>query len=284
MQDPFPNQFFRRYSFIVDIPTVEEYRVLVMSFGTMLDDSFSYAKAGVWGKWKHWLFLIICLIIFPLILGYMVRIYRGEKPAPELKEWGTLFIDGLKLLAVSLIYALPIILLVIAAFLPLISTFISAGALSVDFAAMTEAQTEQWMTSHPQILSAIGTMFILLLVAVIIAIVISIFSFIGSVRFARTGRIGEGFNFSEILAQIRRIGWFTYIAALIIIGAIGVIFWLLLHIFSLIPVIGQIVYLIVMIVLYPPFVMFTSRYAALVYECGEPASATVPGRTAPNAG
>jgi hypothetical protein len=25
-----------------------------------------------------------------------------------------------------------------------------------------------------------------------------------------------------------------------------------------------------MIVLYPPFVLFVSRYAALVYECGEP--------------
>jgi hypothetical protein len=242
----------------------------------MLDDSFSYAKDGVWGKWKHWLLLMASLIIFPLILGYIVRIYRGEKPAPQLERWGTMFIDGLKLLVVSLIYALPVILLVIAAFLPLLSTFVSSGALSVDFAAMSEAQTEQWMTSHPQILSAIGTMVIVLLLAVIVAIVISIFSFIGTIRFARTGKIGEGFNFSEILAQIGRIGWLKYIAALVIIGVIGVIFWLLLHIFSFIPVIGKFVFLIVAIVAYPPFVLFVSRYAALVYECGEPAPAPVP--------
>ncbi|MGA2162198.1 MAG: DUF4013 domain-containing protein [Methanoregula sp.] len=253
-----------------------------MSFGSMLDDSFSYAKEGVWGKWKHWLLLIASMIIFPLILGYMVRIYRGEKPAPELKEWGTLFIDGLKLLAVSLIYALPIILLALAAFLPFIAAFTSSGAFSMDFTAMTEAQTEQWLTSHPEIMSAAGLMLILLLVTLIIAIIITIFSFIGSVRFARTGRIGEGFNFSEILGQIRRIGWLTYIAALIIIGVIGIVFWLLLHIFSFIPVIGGIVFLIVAIVLYPPFILFVSRYAALVYECGDPG--TVPLELPPTQG
>ena len=250
----------------------------------MLDDSFSYAKEGVWGKWKHWLLLMASLIIFPLILGYIVRIYRGEKPAPELERWGTLFIDGLKLLVVNLLYALPIILLAIAAFLPLLSTFISSGAFSVNFAAMSDTQAEQWMTSHPEILSAIGTMIILLLIAVIVAIVISIFSFIGSVRFARTGKIGEGFNFPEILAQIGRIGWLTYIAALIIIGVIGVIFWLLLHIFSVIPVIGEFVFLIVAIVAYPLFVLFVSRYAALVYECGEPAPAPVPAEQPPTQG
>jgi len=249
---------------------------MVMSFGTMLDDSFSYAKEGVWGKWKQWLLLIISLIIFPLILGYIVRIYRGEKPAPELKEWWAMFVDGLKLLVVSIIYALPIILLAIAAFLPLISAFVSSGALSLDFAAMTDAQAEQWLTAHPEILSAAGLMVVLLLVTLIVAVIITVFSFIGSVRFARTGRIGEGFNFTDILAQISRIGWFTYIAALIIIGVIGVVFWLLLHIFSFIPVFGEIVFLIVALVAYPPFVLFVSRYAALVYECGEPVPAPVP--------
>jgi len=250
--------------------------VMVMSFGTMLDDSFSYAKDGVWGKWKHWLLLIVSLIIFPLILGYIVRIYRGEKPAPELKEWWAMFIDGLKLLVVNIIYALPVILLAIAAFLPLISAFIASGALSLDFATMTDAQADQWLTTHPEILSAAGLMIVLLLVTLIVAIIVTIFSFIGSIRFARTGRIGEGFNFQEILAQISRIGWLTYIAALIIIGIIGVVFWLLLQIFSLIPVIGGIIFLVVAIVLYPPFVLFVSRYAALVYERGEPAPAQAP--------
>ena len=239
----------------------------------MLDDSFSYAKEGTAGNKKRWLLLIICLIFFPLILGYIVRIYRGEKPAPDLKEWGLMFIDGLKLFVVCLIYALPVILLAIAAFLPLLSAFISSGALSMDFASMTDVQAEQWLSAHPEILSAAGLMFVLLLVTLIVAIVVTIFSFIGTMRFARTGKMGEGFNFSAILTRIKRIGWLTYIAALIILCVIGVIFWLVLHIFSLVPVIGEFLFIIVALVAYPPFALFMSRFAALVYELGEPAPA-----------
>ncbi len=242
----------------------------------MLDDSFSYAKDGVAKDGKRWLLLIVCLIIFPLILGYLVRVYRGEKPAPELKEWGSMFIDGLKLLAVCIVYALPIILLAIAAFLPLISAFVASGALSMDFASMTETQTELWLSAHPEILSAAGLMLILLLVTLIVAIVITIFSFIGTVRFARTGKMGEAFNFTEILARIGKIGWLTYIAALIVLCVIGVIFGIVLHLFSLVPVVGEFLFVLVALVAYPPFILFSGRFSALVYELGEPVPTAEP--------
>jgi len=247
-----------------------------MSFGTMLDDSFSYAKDGVVKDGKRWLLLIVSLIIFPLILGYLVRIYRGETPAPELKGWGGMFIDGLKLLAVCIVYALPIILLAIAAFLPLISAFVSSGALSMDFAAMTETQTELWLSAHPEILSAAGLMLALLLVTLIVAIVITIFSFIGTMRFARTGKMGEAFNFSAILSRIGKIGWFTYIAALIVLGIISVIFWIVLHLFSLVPVAGEFLFILAVLVAYPPFILFSGRFSALVYELGEPVPSAEP--------
>ena len=107
----------------------------------MLDDSFAYAKEGVWGKWTRWILLIVSMIIFPLILGYMVRIYRGEKPAPELEDWWTLFIDGLKLLVVQIVYLAPVILLIILAFIPLISTLVTSGVFSQDFSSMSDSQS-----------------------------------------------------------------------------------------------------------------------------------------------
>lgn len=247
-----------------------------MSFGIMLGDSFSFAKDGVVKDGKRWLLLIASLIIFPLILGYLVRIYCGETPAPALKEWWSMFVDELKLLAVCIVYALPVILLAIAAFLPLISAFISSGALSMDFTSMTETQTELWLSAHPEVLSAAGLVVLLLLMTLLVGIVITIFSFIGTVRFARTGQMGEAFNFSAILSQIKRMGWFTYIAALIVICVIGLIFGIILHLFSLVPVVGEYLFIIVALVAYPPFVLFVSQYAALVYECGEPAPVQVP--------
>ncbi|MCX6699212.1 MAG: DUF4013 domain-containing protein [Methanomicrobiales archaeon] len=247
-----------------------------MDFGQMLDESFAYAKGSVWGKWSQWLLLLVSLIIFPFILGYIVRIYRGEKQAPELKLWGSMFFDGLKLLIVQIIYALPVILLIIAAFLPLVSTLVTSGSFHVNFARMSDAQVEQWFISHPEFISAAGLMIVFLLLAVIFAIFITIFSFIGTVRFARTARISEAFNFSAILAQIGRIGWINYIVALLIITIIGFIFSMIPNIISFIPVIGSFIGLVVMVVLCVPFVVFTSRYAALVYESGEETVSPVP--------
>ena len=171
-----------------------------MDFGGMLDDSFAYAKDGVWEKWTRWLLLIVSMVIFPFILGYIARIYRGKKPAPEPGKWGALFIDGLKLLLVQILYFLPVILLVILAFIPMISTLITSGAFSENFGKMTDSQSEQWLSSHPELLSAAGVMAVLLLIALVLAIIISVFSFLGVVRFARTRSISEAFNFSHYLS------------------------------------------------------------------------------------
>ena len=78
-----------------------------MDYGNMLSDSFSYAKGAVWGKWVEWILLAISTIIFPLIMGYMVRIYSGVKPAPEADNWVGMFIDGLKLWIIAIIFAIP---------------------------------------------------------------------------------------------------------------------------------------------------------------------------------
>ena len=235
-----------------------------MDYGTILNDSFQYAKDAVWDKWKQWLLLLVSMIIFPFILGYCVRIYQGDRPAPELEKWGSLFVDGLKLFVVELIYAAPIILLIIIAFLPFFSTLISAGILSENTAAMTDSQAEQFFVSHPEILSSIGTMLVVIVVAVVLAIMIGIISFIGTVRFARTGRIAEGFNFSAILDLIQKIGWINYLLALIIIAVIGSVYGFVMNLVMMIPVLG----LVIWFFLYPPFIIFMSRYAALVYDHG----------------
>jgi hypothetical protein len=249
----------------------------------LLDDSFAYAKEGVWERWTRWMLLIVSMLIFPLILGYMVRIYRGEKPAPEPGKWLALFIDGLKLLLVQIIYLLPVILLVILAFIPLISTLVTSGVLSQDFSSMSDSQFEQWLDSHPGLITELlftgGFMIILLMVAIIMAIIITLFSFLGIVRFARTRSISEAFNFSAIRAHIGRIGWVNYFFALITITVVGFIFSMILNFFSFIPVIGIFIEFLVMGILYVPFILFSARFSALVYDIGEETSPQVSDKT-----
>jgi hypothetical protein len=74
------------------------------------------------GKWKEWLLLIIAtvLICIPL-LGYTLRVLRGEKPAPGVTGWGTLIVDGIKYFIVSLIWAIPcLVVLIILAIIALL--------------------------------------------------------------------------------------------------------------------------------------------------------------------
>lgn len=100
-----------------------------MVIGKTIDGAYFYAKDGLLGKWQKWILLIISCIIFPLFMGYMMRIYRGLKPAPELDEWGNMFIDGIKLWIVEIIFALPIIFL----------DFVLLGTASVAFISTLKA-------------------------------------------------------------------------------------------------------------------------------------------------
>ncbi|WAC06111.1 MAG: DUF4013 domain-containing protein [Methanoregula sp.] len=214
-----------------------------MDYGGMVGESFAYAKDGVWEKWNKWLMLIIATILLGIPLaGYCLKVLRGEKPAPEVTDWGTLFVDGIKAIIVVLIYAIPIIIVEV-----LMIGGMAAGAMSGDPNAM---------------MAAIGAMLIGLLIVVILAIIIAIFEIIGIIRFARTGSIGEAFNFGAILATIAKIGWVTYIIALIVYVIVAVIFGIVVTILMMIPILGFILYLC----LIPPWALLAARYFCLIYD------------------
>jgi hypothetical protein len=214
-----------------------------MDYGNMVGDSFEYAKEAVVGKWNQWLMLIIATILLGLpLMGYALKVLRGEKPAPEVNDWGTLFIDGIKYLIVSLIYAIP----------ALIVLFLAVGV-SV-LGAMSGDPTAT--------MAAIGGMMIGLLIFFVILLITAIFEIIGMVRFARTGSIGEAFNFSAILATIGKIGWVPYIIALVVLGVVGVIFAIIVGIIQMIPILGFIIYLC----LIAPWTLFITRYICQLYD------------------
>jgi Protein of unknown function (DUF4013) len=216
-----------------------------MDYGKIVGDSFDYAKEGLEGKWRRWFLLLISCIIFPLIMGYMMRIYRGATPAPEPDQWGSLFLDGIRLLVVGIVYALPVIILGIA---------ILGSAGIVLFMEGANPYT------NPEVfIGLLGAIFIGVLILLIVAIIIGLFSTIAYVRFARTGSFGEAFNFGAIIDYIGKIGWLSYILALVILVIIVSIIKIIL---MTIPFIG----IILLFLLSPFIILFAARYITLVYD------------------
>ncbi|HDR72686.1 MAG TPA: DUF4013 domain-containing protein [Methanoculleus sp.] len=218
-----------------------------MEIGEMLGDSFEYTREGLMGEWKKWILLIICYIIFPLMGGYVVRIYRGARPAPEVDDWVGMFIDGIKLLIIGVVYALPVIL---------VGAVLIGGSVLAFSTGNSAANV-----------AGVGVLLVGMLVVFILAILISLIAVLGMVRFARKDSMGEAFNFSAILEAIGKIGWVEYIVALVVLWIVMVVVQFILGFFMSIPLIGWIIGLFIG----PALAIFSARYMTILYESGTPA-------------
>jgi hypothetical protein len=207
----------------------------------MLDDAFATARGLYWEKGSRILSTIACLFIIPLIIGYVVELWKGGKPHVEELPWGRLFIDGIKLLVIQLIYLIPLILVVGIFFLALLFPF---------------------RYIPPQdFLQMIPALMVGLVLFVVLYVIIVLLSTIGNVRFARTGKMGEAFNFGAIIEHIGKIGWIRYIWLLIVLDVV-----ILLSVAGLLMYSSSMVVAIVWIILYPGVIIFCARYISLVYD------------------
>jgi hypothetical protein len=236
-----------------------------MEFGNLLDDALKYTKEGIFGRADRWMNLILAIICLGIPMnGYIMRIYRGADPAPEVDQWGTLFIDGLKLMIVGIIYAIPLMILWV---------FIYGSMLAVVIQGNYSA-LRNWSPN-----------FGLLLVLYAVEIIMGVIMPIAAIRFARRGRFSEAFNFSAILETISKIGWINYIIALIIVTLVIAI-PVCIIIMGLILVGGISLFvlggsnlaflgfigaaILIILVIAPLFAVFQARYLTRVYDSAAP--------------
>jgi hypothetical protein len=214
-----------------------------MNFGNMIGKSFEYAKAAVFGNYKKWMMLVIATILLGIpLFGYLMKVLRGENPSPEVEDWGTLFVDGIKYLVVALIYAIPLII--------------------VGILVVREGVAGTMAGTLAEMMTAFGLIAVGLVIMVIIAIFIAVFEIIGVVRLARTGSIREAFIFNEILVTIKKLGWGQYLIAFGILIIVGFIMEIIVNVLMIIPVIGGFICLF----LIPPFTLFIARFICLFYD------------------
>ena len=186
---------------------------MTLSIGENVTESFEFAKDGLVDHWVRWIILLVitCIPIVNFISsGYLVKIYKGASVAPELEDYVGMFIDGIKLAIVGIGYMI----------IPLIMIF---AAVFVGFT---------------------GTLgMLLMLIGGVLVIIFGLAAMIGGIRFAKTDQLGEGFNFGAVFATISEIGWGHYILSYIVFIAVVCI---ILAILSLIPIVGQVLFLIIM--------------------------------------
>jgi hypothetical protein len=238
-----------------------------MDYGKMLQDSYAYAKDAVWGRWERWLLLLMSCVVFPLIVGYIAKIYRGDQPAPKFEEGG-LFILGLKLIFAGFIYAIPVIAVL------LVTVFYAM----VNFMPYIIMENPAYIFNNmDKFVGALLGIGFGLLVTLILAIIISLISTIALIRLAKEGKFSEAFNFSAVMDTIHAIGWGRYIVAMIIYWVISIIFFIVLELLNLIPIAGIAIYWLVYIIVLVPFILFSARYVTIVYECASPVIPESPG-------
>lgn len=154
------------------------------------------------------------LFTFPVVFGYLALLMRNvingnPQPLPEWENWGDLWIEGVKMFVVGLVYSLPVIILRIVLTIP--------GAILSNSSNNGIAATGSLLNLAGGCLSFI----LQLAIAVILPAALA--------RFAVSGIIGDGLKFAEIFSTVRQnIGTYIVIALMStfvagFIGGIGII-------------------------------------------------------------
>lgn len=161
------------------------------------------------------LLLSIILIGFPFLLGYTLEIarnvHRGDpNPLPEWSNLGEKFVDGLKLVVVYVVWALPIILL-----------YCCQIALTIGASAALGGGNRQAADAAAALLTLVTLVFNCLMG--LYAIFVTLVRPAIVVQYLRTGEIGAGVRFGEVLGIVRRVPGPVILTALlgIVVGFIG---------------------------------------------------------------
>ena len=227
-----------------------------MRIGENIQNSFAFTHEALFGKWVRWIMLAISSLIFPIMYGYTVKIMRGVQPAYEEESFFTLFIDGIKLLVINIVYMI----------IPLIACAATIGY--AVFGIIIAGKNFSLET----LLSMAGGLITGLVLTIILAIIFTLLNVIASVRFARTGSIGEAFAIGEIITTIRKIGWVNYIFSLIVLFIVVAVIIIVLTCIemalNMIPLIGIILGCVISLFTGPYLSILTSRFYSLLYDEG----------------
>ena len=151
------------------------------SYSEIITNASDYVKSGLIDHWKRWIILVILSVIqiftiniVPLVSGYLVRVYANpDDIAPEIDEYGRLFVDGWKMNIVTILYLIPAIIVAVA--------FGAIGVISALAGLLTEGKITH-ITGL--VVGSIG-----IILAFLVFLLITLVMNMAYVHFSRSGRI-----------------------------------------------------------------------------------------------
>ena len=201
---------------------------------------------------------IISLIAGLIVSGYSLAIIRdtihGHNQLPSF-DIAENFVDGIKVFILGIVYSIiPVIvffaLLIVTgaaeSFIEIINLSIGGAVVPSDLA-----------------LSFVGSIGITFIISLIVLIIFSLFSTIAMCRLANTGSFSQGFEFSEIIGDFKRIGVGSFIAWGIVLAIISLVLVLISVFISAVPYIG---YVVSILFIYSFIAIFASRATGLIYS------------------
>ncbi len=219
-----------------------------MDIGEIVSDSLKYPSSN-WGKVLILgVLMIASILIVPIFLvyGYIFRIIKatlaGVDELPDFDEIGDMFVDGLKIFVVAIVYAIPVYIIA------LILNLIIGASMTVTTSTSLDPMMFWGLIAGN-------------IVFLIVALIIGLIEVIAIANMAyNDGELGAAFRFSDILNIIANIGWGKYIAIYIVIAIIGAIGFFI-GILTMFILIG---FLLLPLVIAPYIAMFGSRAIGLL--------------------
>ncbi len=212
-----------------------------MDYSALFTDAAEYTRDTFVGRWKDAFMLLVSLIIFPVFFGHIVRVMRGEKPAPPV-EWSLRsFADGIKLLVIWFFYTLPAIV---------------AGSLLVGYVVVMY-EMEGVKAIEPVLPEIIGGFLVVFVVYIFTALVANL----AGVRFARERSFFAAFSIRKLWGLVDRLGVWEYVVAVVLISAFSNA---VVTVIMLIPV--DIVMFALEVLAFIPLAVFQARYYSRIYD------------------
>lgn len=190
---------------------------------------------------------LIAYIIQLFVMGYTLRTTKisinEEDELPAFNKWIEMFIDGIKIFIVSLLYSIiPSIFVIVGVFIAIFSS-IQAGNLQLNF-----------LNPATLVFLAIGGL---------LYVLVMFFYQIGIANMAYHGNLGAALHLSEIRSIIRKIGWKKYLVVFIILIIISGASSIFGYFLNRMPVYLLIIFAIL---ISPYFGLFRSRTIGLIYK------------------